>query len=121
MCQLCANSTVGVDDRLARHIVAGMVIGELEGGGFASVPGFRSGRQTGDESPPTPAGAEGLGCSAKKHHAPDAGHGGPAPISLGLSHQGARMRPKKTSLRHVKELPYPTRTRTTFEVPAENG
>jgi hypothetical protein len=28
-----------------------------------------------------PAWAEGLDCSAKKHHAPDAGHGGPAPTA----------------------------------------
>jgi hypothetical protein len=33
MCQLCANVAEGVEDRLGRHIVAPMVISELESGG----------------------------------------------------------------------------------------
>jgi hypothetical protein len=67
-----------------------------------------------------PAGAEGRDCLAEEYHH-RRGAWRPRAYTLGLPYKGARMRPKKTSLRHVKQLPYPTRTRTTFEVPAENG
>jgi hypothetical protein len=43
-----------------------------------------------------PAGAEGLDCLAKEHHAPDAGHGGSAPTGLGSFTKARGCAPKNT-------------------------
>jgi hypothetical protein len=77
-----------------------MVIGELEGGGFGdltaallqSQTSVQAGRPGMKAHPPRP-GRRGW-AAWLRDTTTDAGHGGPAPIHLGPSYKGARMRPK---------------------------